>query len=228
MDDWKRYLLLRVGAAPVELKPNESLVLGRSPETDLTIPSQRVSRRHSELFWRRSKPWIRDLGSQNGTLVNGVRITGDTELHDGDEVSVGPFLCTFRELEGGRGHTGRLLAGPDSNALTQPMVGDAMAGNLEQMNLFELLQTLEFNQKSGTLQIFGSDGDGTLVFQNGLPTYARSGRNVGPEAVFDMLAVKTGQFSFGPQPGEETPNMGGMSVTSILLEAGRRMDEQAG
>lgn len=224
MDDWKRHVLMRVGAAPLNLKSGESFVLGRSPDTDLTIPSQRVSRRHSEIFWRRGRPWIRDLGSQNGTNVNGKRIGGDTELHDGDEITVGPFLCTYRAVAG-QGSVGALQA-TDTNALTQPMLGDAMAGNLEQMNLFELLQTLEFNQKTGTLEVFGSDGDGTLVMQSGMPVFARCGRESGLEGALKLLLIKTGQFSFSPDVSESSTNMSA-SVTSLLLEAGRRMDEGA-
>lgn len=222
MEDWKRHVLMRVGAAPVNLKPGETFVLGRSPDADLTIPSQRVSRRHSEIFWRRQRPWIKDLGSQNGTTVNGKRITGDTELRDNDEITIGPFLCTYRAVSG-RGSVGA-LQNTDTNALTQPMLGDAMAGNLEQMSLFELLQTLEFNQKTGTLEVFGADGDGTLVMQNGQPVFARCGRDAGVEGALKLLQIKTGQFSFSPDVTERSTNMQA-TVTSLLLEAGRRIDE---
>jgi hypothetical protein len=226
MEDLRRHVLVRVGAAPVTLKHGESFVLGRSPDTDLTIPSQRVSRRHSEIFWRRGRPWIRDLGSQNGTSVNGKRTSGDTELKDGDEITAGPFLCTYRAVAG-RGRVAALPARPDTDALPQPMLGDTMAGNLEQMNLFELLQTLEFNQKTGTLEIFGSDGDGTMIIRDGRPVYALCGRDVGLEGALSMLQIQTGQFSFSPDISEASSNMQ-TTVTSLLLEAGRRMDESGG
>lgn len=220
--DWKRFVLVRVGAAPVDLKPEQTVVMGRSVDADLTIPSQRVSRRHAELFWKGGAPWLRDCGSQNGTTVNGRRIT-EHELQDGDEIVVGPYMCTYRRVDG-RGSLGQVMAAPDSNALTQPMVADAMAGNLEQMNLFELLQTLEFNQKSGTLEVFGGDGDGTLVVREGVPKYAKVGDQEGVEAVLSLLTWSEGQFSFSPDLKESSENMQA-SITGILLEAGRRIDE---
>ena len=48
--------------------------LGRSPSAGLTIPSQNVSRRHAEIVWSSGEPRIRDLGSSNGTLVNGLKV----------------------------------------------------------------------------------------------------------------------------------------------------------
>ena len=81
-----RHLLLRIGAPPLELEPNRTLVVGRQPDCDLSIPSGKVSRRHAEIYWKRDRPWIVDCGSQNGTTVNGRRITSDHELKDNDEI----------------------------------------------------------------------------------------------------------------------------------------------
>lgn len=224
--DWKRFLLVRVGAAPLDLKLDQPFVIGRNQDCDLPIPSQRVSRRHTEVFWRHGKPWIKDLGSQNGTQVNGKRITGEQELQDGDEVVIGPWMCTYRCVTGA-GSVGKVLAGADTNALTQPMLADAMAGNLAQMSLFELLQTLEFNQKTGTLEVFGPDGDGLLVIQNGMPVFCRCGKDEGVEGMLALLLFSAGQFSFKPEVSEAGRNVQA-TMTSVLLEAGRRLDEQAG
>lgn len=227
IDDWKRHMLVRVGAPPFSLKPGTSVIIGRTAEADLSVPSNRVSRRHSEIFWKEDRPWIKDLGSQNGTLVNGKRIQ-EHKLADNDEVSVGPFLCTYRHLSG-VGSVGRTAAQTDNNALTQPMLADAMAGRLDLVNLFELLQTLEFNQKTGTLEVFGTDGhDGQIVVQNGSPTFARTDSRQGEEAIFDIALAKDGQFSFSPDVDETLERNVSRPITSLLLEAGRRMDEQAG
>lgn len=225
--DWKRFLLIRVGAAPIELKPDQPFVIGRNQDCELPIPSQRVSRRHSEVVWRKARPWLKDLGSQNGTLVNGKRISGEHELRDGDEVAIGPWMCTYRCVSGA-GSVGKVVAAADTNALTQPMLADAMAGNLAQMSLFELLQTLEFNKKSGTLEVWGSDGDGALIIDNGQPVSCKAGKHSGVEAMLDLLLFTSGQFSFKPDIGEQERNIQGTSMTSILLEAGRRLDEKAG
>lgn len=225
--DWKRFLLVRVGAAPIELKPEGQFVIGRNQDCELPIPSQRVSRRHSEVVWRKGRPWLKDLGSQNGTLVNGKRISGEHELADGDEIAIGPWMCTYRCVSGA-GSVGKLVASADTNSLTQPMLADAMAGNLAQMSLFELLQTLEFNGKSGTLEVWGSDGDGVLTIQNGQPVACTAGKKTGTEAMLDLLSLTAGQFSLKPEVGQVERNIQGASMTSILLEAGRRLDEKAG
>jgi FHA domain len=67
--------------------PSE-LVIGRSRDCDVVLGSQGVSRRHARLLFRDGHWVIRDLGSTNGTLVNGVRV-GRCRLHPGDRVIFG-------------------------------------------------------------------------------------------------------------------------------------------
>jgi hypothetical protein len=65
------------------------VVLGRSRDCDCVIAEPSVSRRHAELR-RHGERWLlRDLGSQNGTRVNGVRVLEETEVAPGDRVSFG-------------------------------------------------------------------------------------------------------------------------------------------
>ena len=213
-------MLVRVGASPLHLEETCVFTVGRSNTSDLTIPSQRVSRQHAEIFHKNAGYVLRDLGSQNGTLVNGKRIRGERRLSDGDEIEFGPYLCTFRE-GGARG-----LDVSDSNAMTQPMVGDAMAGRLDQINLVELLQTLEFNKKSGTLEVFGSDGEGSVVLKDGAPKFAEHGQLQGEEAIYVLIGFTDGQFSFSPEIETQDENVT-RGMGSILMEACRRIDEPA-
>jgi len=58
------------GEGKIEL--NERLVIGRtSPASDYTIPSPGVSKVHAEIFSEQGRYWVKDLGSRNGTLMNG-------------------------------------------------------------------------------------------------------------------------------------------------------------
>jgi pSer/pThr/pTyr-binding forkhead associated (FHA) protein len=48
-----------------------------------------VSRKHAILRHEEGKWWLRDLGSMNGTFLNGWRVVGDVEVRAGDRVSLG-------------------------------------------------------------------------------------------------------------------------------------------
>ena len=77
----------------------QSLILGRAKDAQIFLDSRTISRRHAEFncdpFGRW---WIRDLGSHNGTLVNGNKVT-EYLLKPGDLVQVGEFSITLASLE---------------------------------------------------------------------------------------------------------------------------------
>ncbi len=77
-----------------ELPVNEPQLLGRSSEA-LPLGDQAVSRRHAELTPDRGEWWLRDLESQNGTLVNGKAITERVRLRTGDTITVGHTTMAF-------------------------------------------------------------------------------------------------------------------------------------
>ncbi|MBN1125017.1 MAG: FHA domain-containing protein [Sedimentisphaerales bacterium] len=70
--------------------PNSVTVIGRRQECDLCIPLMVVSRRHCQLNLDEGKLTIRDLGSRNGTFVNGERIE-EAQIKAGDEIRLGPL-----------------------------------------------------------------------------------------------------------------------------------------
>lgn len=70
-----------LGATPV--------VIGRLPECAIVVGDLNVSRRHAEVRAVGSGFVVADLGSTNGTMVNGIKIGGEQVLRDGDIVSVG-------------------------------------------------------------------------------------------------------------------------------------------
>lgn len=72
-----------------------SLTLGRAKDCAISIPDARLSRRHSELRCQGHLVTIADLGSVNGTFVNGKRIELAQPLQNGDRVRVGPFEFLF-------------------------------------------------------------------------------------------------------------------------------------
>lgn len=72
------------------------LSLGRSSENDLSFPEDSgLSRRHL-VFEATPEGWaVRDLGSKNGTYVNGVRISGSQALAAGDQIAAGHLMIEF-------------------------------------------------------------------------------------------------------------------------------------
>jgi pSer/pThr/pTyr-binding forkhead associated (FHA) protein len=69
-------------------------VLGRSRECDVRIPDANVSRRHAELRHEEDAWWIVDLGSTNGTLLNGKRAARE-RLSGGDTITLGSTDVVF-------------------------------------------------------------------------------------------------------------------------------------
>jgi len=72
-----------------------SLVLGRHEGCDIVLNDSSVSRRHARLELHRGRYHIVDLGSTNGTKVNGSRV-GTKALEPGDTVIIGTTTCTFK------------------------------------------------------------------------------------------------------------------------------------
>ena len=75
--------------------PGNVTVVGRQQKCDLCIPLMVVSRRHCEINQDGGVLRVRDLGSRNGTLVNGKKIT-DAVLNPGDTLQIGPVSLAVR------------------------------------------------------------------------------------------------------------------------------------
>jgi DNA-binding winged helix-turn-helix (wHTH) protein len=71
-------------------------VIGRAPDAAIHIDAGGVSRQHARILVRGSEAQIEDLGSKNGTFVDGQPVNAPRILADGDEVRVGPVALTFR------------------------------------------------------------------------------------------------------------------------------------
>lgn len=137
-----------------ELNPDEN-VLGRQSEA-LPLSDNAVSRRHSRLLPQDGTWVIEDLGSANGTWVNGVRLRRPRKLQQGDQIRVGASLLVFGgpgpqpipagvELdEDGRFVDSAIMASVPSNEdsviLPTPEAGAEAIGNLR--ILYNLISTI--------------------------------------------------------------------------------------
>ena len=79
---------------------NDSAVIGRAADCDLTIDDKEVSSRHAEIKFDKSILAIKDLNSMNGTLINGVPIHTLHYLQDGDQILIGRTELRLNGVEG--------------------------------------------------------------------------------------------------------------------------------
>jgi pSer/pThr/pTyr-binding forkhead associated (FHA) protein len=81
--------------------------IGRAPSNDVIIDDPTVSAQHASLMKLASGYRLKDLGSKNGTQINGVSIT-DAELKDGFEIRFGYVTGVFRDATASTDQTGEL------------------------------------------------------------------------------------------------------------------------
>ena len=82
--------------AGLTIRVTSTLVLGRSPEADLTLDDQYASDFHVRLAPQTDGLRLHDLGSTNGTFVNGERVVAPVTLRSGDELQIGQTIMEIR------------------------------------------------------------------------------------------------------------------------------------
>jgi pSer/pThr/pTyr-binding forkhead associated (FHA) protein len=80
----------------VEVEVSGATVLGRSAETDVVLNDPYASDFHMRLVSQENGMMLHDLGSTNGTYVNGRRVTAPTQLRRGDTIQVGKTVMEVR------------------------------------------------------------------------------------------------------------------------------------
>jgi pSer/pThr/pTyr-binding forkhead associated (FHA) protein len=94
MEELTAYLLLERGPRPNQqyLLAGEDTSIGRNAANEIMIVDPEVSRRHARIVRRAEQFALEDLGSTNGTFLNGHRITHLTTLQDGDLIDLGDSI----------------------------------------------------------------------------------------------------------------------------------------
>jgi pSer/pThr/pTyr-binding forkhead associated (FHA) protein len=82
--------------AGLTIRVTSTLVLGRSPEADFTLDDQYASDFHARLAPQTNGLRLHDLGSTNGTFVNGERVVAPVTLRSGDELQIGQTIMEIR------------------------------------------------------------------------------------------------------------------------------------
>jgi len=99
-----------------------SLVIGRDIACEIVIPDRQVSRRHARIITTKDGILLEDLGSKNGTHLNGVRVNEPLQLNDGDSVQVA-LAQIFTYL---------------SSDATLPLEGDEFLSKVDEAGLLRL------------------------------------------------------------------------------------------
>ncbi len=86
----------------VPLRIQGSCSFGRAATNQVVLADERVSRRHAIIHTQREGEfWLLDLGSSNGTYINGRRVSKPSRLRNGDTIQIGAFQAVFRLAGGG-------------------------------------------------------------------------------------------------------------------------------
>src|SRR5256885_9723536 len=176
------------------LTDSGELVIGRSSELDLVLIEDMVSRKHAQLTLASGGITIADLGSTNGTFVNGEKVRR-AQLKEGDRILIGTSILKLVARTAGTTSVDAKSAQQDlerTAAARETKQGgrSAVQGRLEEVPLVDLLQLLSTSKKTGAIVISGyRSGRGHL----------RSGK--GGSAVIDPdppLPPKKGPYRMGP------------------------------
>jgi pSer/pThr/pTyr-binding forkhead associated (FHA) protein len=221
-------MLFAPPSPPLRLDPGREVVIGRSRSCELTLQVAEASRRHAAVRFESEHFRVRDLGSTNGTFLNGEPLRAERLLQPGDRIEIGEASVTFCQvdeaMEQAMGDPGE----GETILMTRPRSGarEALQGSLEQIPAFAVLQMLEMGSQSGLLSVETADGTSSLWLENGRLVHAEIGKAEGFGAATAILQNSAGRFRFAPGvvPAKRTIDA---SVTEAILEASRLLDEGA-
>ncbi|MEO1270212.1 MAG: FHA domain-containing protein [Myxococcota bacterium] len=238
---------------PVEV--GREIMIGRSSDLDIVLAEEMVSRRHARIFFGISgRFYIEDLGSTNGTFINGEKIAACTPLQEGDRILIGNNILKLTEAapSSSAAPSEAILPaipidGPSSQEVTailpaimpgqghglSPMPGKtAMHGLIDEMPLPNLLQFLGTSKKSGVLSVRPSLSNsgrlGRIYLRDGRVYYATldARSDISPEkAFYRMLAWVSGTFALNEAPDEQFNHELEASTEAMMMEGMRQLDE---
>jgi pSer/pThr/pTyr-binding forkhead associated (FHA) protein len=212
------------------LKMEKQIVIGRSSELDMVLVEDMVSRKHAKITVQNGKITIEDLGSTNGTFVNGEKIK-QARLKEGDRILIGTSILKLI-------HQGEDREELDEASVKQKLEEAAaqaakvtktssMTGKIEEIPLPDLLQLFHTSKKNGVLAIKG-DHEGRIYLRQGRVYYAVIDDNheLGPQKSFNRIVTwESGDFELRPPDPQEFMIELDSSTEALLMDALRLLDE---
>jgi len=212
--------------------PDKQIIVGRSSDLDMVLVEDMVSRKHARIAMQQDQIWIEDLGSTNGTFVNGEKIKR-ARLKEGDRVLIGTSI-----LKVIAGDATSPAARDDAQvkqnlenvaAARRTSQARTMSGSIEEVPLPDLLQLFGTSKKSGVLVVRTEDNDvGKIFMRKGMIYFVLINDldDVPPlKSMYRLLSWQKGLFDLDPPDEREFPNEINVSVQEVLMEGLRQMDE---
>ena len=214
------------------LRPNREITIGRSSDLDMVLVEDMVSRKHAKITTDDRTVLIQDLGSTNGTFVNGEKVRS-VRLKEGDRILVGTSIIKLVTANNEAPvpmaslteNEARSRLQVTANRRAEPKM---MQGNIEEIPLPDLLQLLSTSRKSGVLVLRSEWGTGRLYLRKGQIYYANVDESfdVSPrKAVFRMLTWDKGLFELEPPDDRQVMEELQDSTEGLLMEGMRQLDE---
>ena len=204
------------------------IVIGRSSELEMVLVEDMVSRRHAKITVAGGEIQIEDLGSTNGSFVNGERIT-KAKLGEGDRVLIGTSIIKIVATDGSDSVEDAKARMQDAS-VKKPTShqGSTMTGSIAEIPLPDLLQMFSGSKKNGVLNISTKDDTGKIYLEEGRIVFAvvNDDETVPPEkAFYRVLLWNEGTFDLLPAEQREFPSTIQMSIEGLLMEGMRQLDE---
>ncbi len=204
------------------------MTIGRSSELDVVLVEDMVSRRHSKITVRGGELFIQDLGSTNGTFVNGEKVQ-HARLQEGDRILVGTNIIKVVALEqpvdaeAARAEMASVDAQRRPSAQVRTLTGD-----LAEVPLPDLLQLFSASRKSGCLVVTTEGARAGVHLEQGQVVFTEiEGQpDLPPEqAFYQVVRWQEGTFEMLPAERHSFPSRIEMGTEALLMEALRLMDE---
>lgn len=223
-----RFLAGRYQGGSVPLEPGRELSIGRVPDADLSLPDELTSRHHARIAWEGDAPAVEDLGSTNGTFVNGERVKR-RKLQDGDRLLIGGNILRLATELPAVGDAVTMPGLEKGTETPQPRRLSAMQGQLEEVGLPDVLQLIGTSRKTGVLAIRSGERRGAVHLDGGRITHCllEGHQELSHEdAIVEILQWATGSFELRPPAQPPPPGaVLDLPVEAVLMEAMRRLDE---
>ncbi len=210
------------------LRMGREIIIGRSSDLDMVLVEDMVSRRHAKIVTTDSEISIQDLGSTNGTFVNGEKVSR-ARLNEGDRILVGTSIIKLVAVDPAAAHHSEAEARQRlQQGARQSTAGRPMSGVIEEIPLPDLLQLLSTSRKSGVLSVASPSGLGKIYLRKGQIYYAAidDDFNVSPQkSIYRMLTWQTGTFELEPSVEMQVMEEIQESTEALLMEGVRQLDE---